>query len=43
MTVVLILVLIDSLCRCWCTNSLSCLKKLFEREVFFKCPPAGGT
>ena len=33
----------DSLCRCWCTNSLSCLKKLFGHEtksfmtkVFFK-------
>lgn len=32
MTVVLILVLIDSLCR-WCTNSLSCLKKLFGHET----------
>ena len=51
MNVVLILVFIDSLCRWWwCTNSLSCLKKLFEREtqfrkfeVLFECPPPGGT
>ena len=49
MNVVLILVFIDSLCRWWwCTNSLSCLKKLFEREtqfrkfeVLFECPPPG--
>ena len=38
----------DSLCRCWFTNSLSCLKKLFGHEtksfvtkVLFECPPAG--
>ena len=26
----------DSLCRYRCTNSLSCLKKLFERETQFR-------